>query len=64
MSKPEYQAGPDERWVCGACGKYTDLGGLRTDLRDSACFLHAVLCEGEKRADGKWHAIQDQPNDT
>lgn len=39
------RAGPSERWVCGACGKHTELGGHRYDLRDSSCVTHAVLCE-------------------
>lgn len=37
-------AGPDQRWVCGACGKSTPPGTPRTVLKDVSCMMHAVLC--------------------
>jgi hypothetical protein len=51
---------PDQRYVCAACGKTTEPGGARTDLRDTSCVMHAVLCEAEKRDDGKWWAVEDE----
>lgn len=50
-------AGPDERWVCLACGKYTPLGAQRSSFGDTACITHAVRCRGERGTDGRWVAV-------
>jgi hypothetical protein len=52
---------PDQRWVCGACGRTSEPGGKRYDLHDSSCIMHAVLCHADQR-DGIWHAVTG--NDT
>lgn len=52
------QAAPDQRWVCAACGKTTELGGWKYDFRDVACTLKAVLCHADKK-DGIWLAVEE-----
>jgi hypothetical protein len=56
MPKYNQRATPDQRWVCEACGRHTELGARRDSLHDSACVSWAVLCLGDK-VDGKWRAI-------
>lgn len=53
----------DQRWVCGACGRYTEPGARRDTLRDTACVQHAVLCRADK-LDGAWHAVAPADNIT
>lgn len=53
------RAGIDQRWVCGACGKYTTLGAHRQSLRDTSCLMHAVLCWADRGADGQWRAAEE-----
>lgn len=46
----------NHRWVCAVCGRMTEPGGKRTDLRDTSCVTHGVLCHADKR-DGIWHLV-------
>jgi hypothetical protein len=55
-------AGPNQRWVCSACGKFTGLGASKYDLRDTACVYWATLCEAEKKDDG-WVAVTTQESE-
>lgn len=48
---------PDQRWVCGACGRVTALGARRDELRDTSCVCNAVLCHAERDALGRWVAV-------
>lgn len=60
MSWADERAGADQRYACAACGKATEPGGARLDLRDVSCALHAVLVHKDK-VDGKWQAVSDNP---
>jgi hypothetical protein len=53
------RAGAEQRWVCGACGRHTALGGRRDELHDVSCVMHAVLCEAEQ-INGAWVAVKDE----
>lgn len=53
------RAGPDQRWVCAACGKHTELGADRDDFPDVACVVASVLCEAERGADGLWVPVKE-----
>lgn len=48
---------PLYRWVCQACGKFTEVNGARDDLHDSSCVHWAIKCRADKR-DGKWVALE------
>ena len=52
------QAAPDQRWVCAACGRHTELGAERYDLKDVSCCMHAVLCHAEKGENGLWRVVE------
>lgn len=51
------RAGANQRWVCYACGKYTEPGAPRDALGDSACIVWALLCDAARGDDGRWLAV-------
>jgi len=57
------RARPDQRWVCGACGKYTQIGAHRESLRDTSCIMHAVLCQAERGSDGLWKPVDENEDE-
>jgi len=50
-------AAADQCWVCRACGKHTEPGMPRAELRDVSCMMHAILCHVARGADGRWRAV-------
>ena len=58
----ERLTGPDQIWVCAACGRTRE--GDRYDMGDTSCVIHAVLCYKEK-VKGAWKAVKssDSPED-
>lgn len=51
------KAGSDQRWVCTACGKFTELGGDALDLHDTSCVHYAALCHGTREPGQPWKAV-------
>jgi len=61
MSNWNEKAGPDQRWVCGACGRVTEAGATRDTLRDASCMTWGVLCHAMQDVEGRWVAVDPEP---
>lgn len=59
MKADDRISGPEEIWVCQACGRTKE--GDRYDFNDISCMLNAVLCKKEK-VDGEY--VLATPEDT
>lgn len=58
---PNEHCKPSERWVCTACGKYTEPGASRDDMGDTSCVHWAIRCHRD-RVGGLWRPVDGDEN--